>query len=122
MNCQSVRNWLLQVESLQPKDWPPEVVKHLKSCAVCVKYVNALLDADEGSFRKGLQAARLSPEERASGEHLLESARKLAASDDLEEDEEIVTDVAEKLLDRARDAQSKGSEKESEQCGRRYSE
>src|SRR5262249_15308552 len=42
MNCQSLRNWLLQVDSLQPKDWPAEVANHLKSCARCVKYVNAL--------------------------------------------------------------------------------
>jgi hypothetical protein len=222
MNCQSLRNWLLQVDSLQPKDWPAEVANHLKSCARCVKYVNALsklekswreqplpadcarakaafvnivttlaksarpkpavrrwhparwgaaaaamilialglvawlalspseiraseivdqmvdwdtdlaradfakrkpiLDANEETFRKNVQSARLSAEERASAEHLFEAARKLAASDDLEEDEEILTDLAEKLLDRARTAQTKGTPKESERCNHRYSQ
>ncbi len=42
MNCESVRNWLMQVESLQPKDWPHKVTNHLKSCAVCLKFVNSL--------------------------------------------------------------------------------
>jgi hypothetical protein len=222
MNCQSLRNWLLQAESLQPKAWPPEVTKHLKGCAQCVKYVNSLsklerswreqplpasctqakskfltklaqqakavpvkpaplrwrpvrwaaaaaavlvvslgllawlvfspsetrasevvdrlvdlntdlskadyskrkqiLDANEENLRKNLQLARLSKEERASGEQLLDAARKLAVSDDLEEDEEIVTDVAEKLFDRANSAQAKGSDKESEHCNRRYAQ
>jgi hypothetical protein len=79
-----------------------------------------LLDANEERLRKRLHAERISEEERASGELLLKAARDLAASDDLEEDEEIITALAEKLLDRAKNARAKGTEKESEHCQRRY--
>ena len=77
-----------------------------------------LLDANEETLRKRLHADRLSEEERASGEHLLDGARKLAVSDDLEEDEEIVTELAEKLHDRAKVAKSSGNDKESEHAAR----
>jgi hypothetical protein len=48
MDCAYVNNWLLQVEAMQPKDWPRDVTKHLKSCADCAKVarnLNKLEDA-----------------------------------------------------------------------------
>lgn len=79
-----------------------------------------LLEENEDIFRKRLQNAKLSPEERANGEFLLEAARKLVLSDDLEEDEEIITELADKLLERAKNAEKNGTKKESDHCNRRY--
>src|SRR5207253_5905700 len=47
-------------------------------------------------------------------------AVSLASSDDLEEDEAILTALADNLRDRAKTAQAKGSDQESEHCSRRY--
>src|SRR5207253_2104964 len=69
-----------------------------------------LLEAKEADLRKRLQEARLSKEERASGDQLLAGAVSLASSDDLEEDEAILTALADNLRDRAKTAQAKGSD------------
>ena len=80
-----------------------------------------LLEEHEDTFRKRLQnARRLSTDERANGELLLAAARDLVASDDLEEDEEIINGLAEKLLERAKDAEKKGNKKATEIYSRRY--
>jgi len=47
MDCKYVYNWLLQVEALQPKDWPRDVTKHLKSCAACAHLARGLNKLEE---------------------------------------------------------------------------
>lgn len=220
MKCESVQDWLLQCDNLQPKTWPRDLRHHVKACSACYEYarslkrlekswrdqplpsqsrkprpkflkritrlerpeptkptgrswrpvrwlsaiaavlvvgvsilafmliapgeiqasdvVDNLLDwntrisnadfdkrkqllEEEDTFRKRLQSARrLSAEERANGELLLAAARELVASDDLEEDEEIINRLADKLLDRAREAEKKGNKQATEIYSRRY--
>jgi len=47
MDCKYVYNWLLQVEALQPKDWPRDVTRHLKRCAVCAHLARGLNAIEE---------------------------------------------------------------------------
>jgi hypothetical protein len=47
MNCKYVENWLLQVESLQVKDWPRNMNRHLKKCAACAKVARELYKLED---------------------------------------------------------------------------
>lgn len=42
MNCDYVQTWLMQVDSLLVKDWPRDMNRHLKRCAVCAKFARSL--------------------------------------------------------------------------------
>jgi hypothetical protein len=79
-----------------------------------------LLKEEEDTFRKRLKTAKVSEEERATGELLLDAGRKLALSDDLVEDEEIIAELADILQHRAKIAARATNKKDSERAGNSY--
>ncbi len=80
----------------------------------------SLLEEQEDVFRKRLKNAKVSADERAIGELLLETGRKLALNDDLVEDEEILSELENMLDLRARIASKKGNKKDSERADNSY--
>jgi hypothetical protein len=81
-----------------------------------------LLEEYEG-YSGELKKARpvLAPEECQLGEDLLESGRLLAIAEDPLAEAEAVTAIANKLFAHAAVAVEKGTEKDAERCGMRYS-
>ena len=79
-----------------------------------------LLEVYEDIFRQRLLKSKLSPEERKIGDLLLKAGRDLAMNDDLVEDEDIITDLAEQLLRRKKAAELIGNLKDSERYNTGY--
>lgn len=47
MKCQSLRNWVLQCESMQVRTWPKKLVRHVKRCRPCRHFARSVLRLED---------------------------------------------------------------------------
>jgi hypothetical protein len=47
MKCQSLRNWVLQCESMQVQTWPKKLVRHVKRCRPCRHFARSVLRLED---------------------------------------------------------------------------
>ena len=88
MKCKSVQNWLLQVDTLDVKDWPRNMNRHLKRCDVCAKIAHKLYKLEEAWRHQPVPASceqakaafldKLSTHEEAQGPAVREKPSKRA--------------------------------------------
>jgi hypothetical protein len=79
-----------------------------------------LFEEHEANFKRELEEATLSPEDRQLAEKLLEAARGALNEDDPADEANRLNEVNDRLLDRINKATIKGDEKDFNRCSERY--
>jgi hypothetical protein len=106
MNCQAVRDRLMQGESLQVKDWPRSMNRHLKECPTCAKLARNLYKLEDAWRNQPI------PEEcEAAKATFLDKLNSMAAPPQVEADEQPATVKFEQPAKPRKAGKQKGSSK-----------